>query len=98
MVDYYFDFDEYRSENHAETDPVGGGVRIFLQTFQKALPHLYPHDLEQIIIYMLEEVFIHEQIHYEIAQEVDTTGEQEHSTIYEGISTWLNSKSDVGGY
>ena len=99
MTDYFFDLDSDDSTNpHAEVDQLLQ-VRVYLQTFNDPLPHLMPQNLEKLQICMLEEVFIHEDLHVEIAKEVDTTGEQEHSTVYQWIGDWLNCKGkDSDGY
>jgi len=91
MAEYWFDFEEHRSDNHAEMDPIGGAVRVYLQTFlaHNILPNVSPLNAEDLTITTMIAVLIHEDLHVEIGKEADLTGEQEHSTVYEWVYNWL---------
>ena len=91
MRDYFFDLDEDNPSVHAEVDALLQ-VRVYLQSFNDPLPNLIPQDLEAIQIVLLEQVLVHEDLHVEITKELDTTGDQEHSTVFQWVSDWLNGK------
>lgn len=90
MTEYYFDTETKDSGIYADVDPSGGSVKFNICEFKSPIPHVFPYNLEELQIALIKAVLVHEDIHVGIGECVDTNGEQEHSTVYEWISEWLN--------
>lgn len=93
MVDYFFTTQKPETSVYAEMDQIGGAICFYLSEFNidNILPDIYPVNGDDIIADLFCAVAVHEDIHSEIAKEVSTTGDQEHSTVYEMIDNALKA-------
>lgn len=90
MTKYFFDFESTDKGSYAEADGLGGAVKIHLQEFMDPLPHVYPYNVEELRIAVLKAVLVHEDLHVAIDEVLDTTGDQQHETVYSWVYRWLN--------
>ncbi len=93
MVNYFFSTEHAPNRDvYAEYDHVGDSICIYLPEFKDVHEAVYAFgsNWDDIIIALCCAVFSHEDLHREISQEVDTTGGQEHESVYDWIRNFMN--------
>ena len=97
MTEYFFSREKSPDRDcYAEHDFLGDTVTIYLPEIKEALPHLYMYGKarDDLLAALSVAIFVHEDMHVLVNRCIDTTGNQEHDTIYQWISYFINKEED----
>lgn len=97
MTEYFFSKEKSPDRDcYAEHDYLGDTVTLYLPEITHAFPQLYAYGKarDDLLAAFTAAVLVHEDMHVMVNRCIDTTGNQEHDTIYNWIADFINKESE----